>query len=139
MKQRIRKARVQVKGSDAGRRLLLTSILCGLLGAVSHSAHESARVKGVLLDPSQVTDDRLRKLAGNRWNSVVLYLADETRPERTRAAAERVQAAGLGLSYWIEIGRNPALADRHPEWMASLQGHSEWRRHFPNAPVPRDG
>src|SRR5262249_35002319 len=36
--------------------------------------------------------------------------------------------------YWIEIGRNPALADAHPEWMASIQTHEEYRRFFPELP-----
>jgi hypothetical protein len=45
-------------------------------------------------------------------------------------------SAKLNLYYWIEIARNPAMADAHPEWMASIQTHPEWRRHFPNFPQP---
>ena len=38
--------------------------------------------------------------------------------------------------YWIEIARCPSLADEHPRWMASVQGHDEWRRLFENPPRP---
>lgn len=54
--------------------------------------------------------------------------------KQSQAAARRIRDAGLDLYYWIEIARNPTLADAHPEWMASLQTHTEWRRHFPNFP-----
>jgi hypothetical protein len=41
-----------------------------------------------------------------------------------------------GVEYFVEIGRNPELADAHPEWMASLQGHDEWRRFYPSLEAP---
>ncbi|MCA9061263.1 MAG: hypothetical protein KDA85_22270, partial [Planctomycetaceae bacterium] len=53
------------------------------------------------------------------------------------AAAQLILEAGLKLSYWIEIARCPELADTHPEWMATLQGHPKWRRLFPGVPEPR--
>jgi len=30
------------------------------------------------------------------------------------------------------------MAESHPEWMASLQGHPEWRRFFKEIPFPKD-
>jgi len=53
-----------------------------------------------------------------------------------RRACERIKRAKLSLYYWIEVARCPDLADAHPAWMASLQGHSEWRRLFKNPPTP---
>jgi hypothetical protein len=44
----------------------------------------------------------------------------------------------LELHYWIEIARCPELAEEHPRWMASLQGHPEWRRLHKDFPQPGD-
>ena len=38
------------------------------------------------------------------------------------------------LYYWIEVGRNKDFAREHPEWMASLGSHDDWRNSFPDAP-----
>jgi hypothetical protein len=41
---------------------------------------------------------------------------------------------------WIEVARNPAMADAHPEWMAAPGGHhDDWRRRFPKAPIAKTG
>lgn len=92
--------------------------------------------RGVLLTVAQVDRERLRPVRSQGAQAVVLNLAEE---EDAKAAAGRIRAAGFDLYYWIEIGRSPRLADAHPEWMASLQGHPEWRRFFPSAPLPKAG
>jgi hypothetical protein len=56
-----------------------------------------------------------------------------------REAALHVRSRSLPLYYWIEVGRDTALADKHPEWMASLQGHTEWRRFFLKLGKPAEG
>lgn len=53
-----------------------------------------------------------------------------------REAALDVRSRGRPLYYWIEVGRNTTLAEKHPMWMASLQGHNEWRRFFPKLAKP---
>ena len=93
------------------------------------------RLQAVLVAPAQATAAQIKTFAAERFNAVVLYLDDKTPTQQRRAAARRVQQAGLDLSYWIEVARNPVLADAHPEWMASLQTHPEWRRFFPNFPA----
>ena len=90
----------------------------------------------MLIDSSQAGSDRLRELKTGGYNAAVLMLTDGSDRD-TVAAAQRILSAGLDLYYWIEIARNPALADAHPEWMASLQGHPEWRRFFPSLPPAR--
>ncbi|MBI3469887.1 MAG: hypothetical protein HY013_00855 [Candidatus Solibacter usitatus] len=85
-------------------------------------------LRGVLVSPSQL-DGALREPG-----AIVLALS-----EPAAGSARRVRAAGRALYYWIEIARNPRMADAHPEWMASLQGHPEWRRLFPQASKPADG
>jgi hypothetical protein len=97
-----------------------------------------APVRGVLVEPSQATAQRLQTWSRAGFRSVALVL-DDGAASAARAACARIRAAGLEVDYWIEIGRDPRLAELHPEWMASLQGHSEWRRHFPGFPEPQAG
>lgn len=100
----------------------------------SPSAGSEKPMRGVLLSPQQASSTQLKKFAANHYNTVVLYLDEKTSARQRSAAAKRVQSAKLDLFYWIEVARNSALADAHPEWMASIQTHPEWRRHFPNFP-----
>jgi len=95
-------------------------------------------MRGVLVTPEEATAKALREFKREALTGVVLSLRDGETGAAAPAAA-RVRAAGLDLYYWIEVGRCPALAEAHPEWMASLQGHPEWRRLFPNAPEPGAG
>jgi hypothetical protein len=90
----------------------------------------------MLIDARQAGSQRVQELKTGGYNAAVLMLTDG--PDRdTVSAAQGILSAGLDLYYWVEIARNPALADAHPEWMASLQGHPEWRRLFPSSPPTR--
>jgi len=104
------------------------------LFAADAAKANTERMRGVLLTARQATSKELKKLSSQDYNTVVLYLDDKASPTQRRAAARRIQDAKFDLFYWIEIARNPAFADAHPEWMASIQTHPEWRRHFPNFP-----
>ena len=98
------------------------------------SAAAEKRLKGALVSAEQTGADRLRALRAKHYNAVVLAL-DGANAAKELEAARAIGAAGFDLFYWIEVGRNPALADAHPEWMASLEvHHAEWRRLFPKLP-----
>lgn len=99
---------------------------------------QGSGMKGILVNHSEATGKELQAAKKRGITTAVLYL-DEDRPADIVAAATRIRHEGLELYYWIEIGRNPRMADEHPAWMASLQGHPEWRRLFPDAPVPQKG
>lgn len=101
-------------------------------------ALRAARLQAVLVAPEQATQKELRQFKRRGMNGIVLLLEDR-RTQAAAPAAARARAAGLDLYYWIEVGRCPALAEAHPEWMASLQGHPEWRRLFPSTPQPAVG
>jgi hypothetical protein len=103
------------------------------------AAPPSPPMRGVLVTPEESTTEQLRTFSRQGVHEIVLYLGDGTAAVPVRAAVKRIREAGLTPYYWIEVGRSPSLADAHPEWMASLQGHSEWRRFFPQAAKPRDG
>ena len=95
----------------------------------------SAQFRGALLTPEMVTPERLASLREERYDAVVLAVSKANDPERDAAAV--IEKSGLELHYWIEVGRCPELADEHPLWMASLQGHDEWRRFHKGIPLPK--
>ena len=104
------------------------------------TATDRPSLQGALLAAQQATNEKLQSLRQSGMNAVVIELAG-IRPagrQRENAAAKRVHQSKLDLYYWIEVARCPELADAHPEWMASLQGHSQWRRLFADAPHPKD-
>src|SRR6266849_4180593 len=94
----------------------------------------NSKLRAALLAAAQVSTSRIQTLKEQRCNAVALLL-DETDSQKQAAAASEIRSNGLDLAYWVEIARNPSLADAHPEWMASIQTHPEWRRFFPNLPA----
>lgn len=107
------------------------TLVCIALAIPLPAAHATS--KAALLSADQATADRLLQLQREGFTSIALALSDTNAAVDTLAAG-RVSRAGLELDYWIEIARNPALADAHPEWMASIQTHQDWRRLFPQFP-----
>lgn len=91
---------------------------------------------GVVVDAVQVTEAAVADWRAKHFR-VALRLTSRDTATADLDAAQRVKAAGLPLDYLIEVARCPELADAHPEWMASLQGHPEWRKQFPDAPLPQ--
>jgi hypothetical protein len=114
-------------------------LAAGGSGRALGTAALSKPMRGVLVAPQDVTTQQLGTFRKRGANTVAVYLADSAAEAPVRAAVDRIRKAGLAPYYWIEVGRCPTLAERHPEWMASLQGHPEWRRLFPQAPQPHDG
>jgi hypothetical protein len=65
---------------------------------------------------------------------------DEAAKRSWKPLCALAEQAGMTLWPWIEVARNQALADAHPEWMAAPGGHhDDWRRRFPKAPAPQTG
>jgi hypothetical protein len=116
--------------------LLCAGIELLAAAGASQTLADSARLKGVLITPAQATARQLKRFQAEGFDTAVLYLDDTSSAPKKISSAQLIEKSGLNLCYWIEIGRNPSLADSHPEWMASLQTHSEWRRLFPRFPQP---
>ena len=95
----------------------------------------SAEWRGALLTAEMVTAERLSSLRDDGYAAVVLAVSRADMGEKN--AIVKVEKSGLELHYWIEVGRSPELADAHPLWMASLQGHDEWRRFHKTFPRPK--
>ena len=92
-------------------------------------------LRGALYSVDQVEHLSGASLMQAGYSTVVITASEGAAvSDSVRGAARRLQAAGLDLGLWIEVGRDPKLATAHPEWMASIQGHPEWRRFFPEFP-----
>ncbi len=96
-------------------------------------------LKGVLVNSVEVNSIHLKQWKMEGLNTVVLLLSEKEPGRQVQAAAYHIRSSGLHLYYWIEIARHPVMAEEHPEWMASLQGHQEWRRHSPTFPEIAEG
>ena len=94
-------------------------------------------ISGVIVAPATATARQVAEWKRSGVNAVAVLLDEKFGPDECRTAAHAVSSAGLGLYYWIEVARNPAMAEQHPRWMASLGMHDDWRRRFPEAPRPR--
>jgi hypothetical protein len=128
------------------RQLCSIGFLVAVLNALSLNAMAaddgggSHRLRAALVTAEMATEARLQKLRKAGYSAAVLMLSrgDERSASGDRQAVERIGKAGLEAHYWIEVGRCPELADTHPRWMASLQGHPEWRRFHKDFPEPKD-
>ena len=99
----------------------------------------AAGVRGVFARPERVTSEFLLAWKTKGMTAVVVPL-DETTKKKWGTVAKAVGRAGMTLWPWVEVGRNPAMAAEHPEWMASTGGHhDDWRRRFPKAPTAKPG
>ena len=94
---------------------------------------------GVLVMSEHVTPDSLAAWKAKGVSAVIVPL-DEVSKRRWDLVAKTVAQAGMHLWPWIEVARNPAMANTHPEWMAAPGGHhDDWKRRFPNTPVVKKG
>ncbi len=112
---------------------------CSTVTDAQTTGQRSAKeFRGAMLSVGQVTDTRLRWLESTGIRAVALQLRGGAEDrDAERQACQRISSAELDLYFWIEVARCPDLADAHPTWMASLQGHTEWRRLFDDPPTPR--
>jgi len=138
VKQLARHPYVPLPRSFAALALAIAMLLSGPGSAV---VGQAPLVRGALLSAATADASRLTELHGQGYTAILLSLDSDSEEARKadREAAERVSRAGLDLWYWIEVARCPEMANDHPLWMASLQGHPEWRRFFREFPNPRPG
>ncbi len=117
--------------------IVLTVVAAGVLvpWAECHAAEPKLPMRGVLVGIDRVSPEFLAAWKAKGVSAVVVPLDDATK-RRWKPMAEAVERAGMTIWPWIEVARNPAMADAHPEWMAAIGGHhDDWRRRFPNAPA----
>jgi hypothetical protein len=95
--------------------------------------------EAVITVPAGIDSKQVSAWQNEGFDAVVLVLDERFEAAAYAAAAKAIGASSLVLYYWVEVARNPALADEHPEWMASLGMHDDWRTHYPNLRALEEG
>jgi hypothetical protein len=114
-------------------------VLNGYLQAEPEKADDSTPPTYLLVDPDDINAAKVAAWKEEGFKAVVLTLDERHEPATYVAAFEAITANGFDLYYWIEVGRNPGFASEHPEWIASLGSHDDWRKQFPKAPQLKKG
>jgi len=97
-------------------------------------------IRGVLMDARGATAGALASWKAEGGTAVLVPLDESIGRDRWGELATSAERAGLALYPWVEVGRNPVMAEAHPEWMAAPGGHhDDWRRRFPDAPAKKPG
>ena len=103
----------------------------------TQASDANAPMRGVLVISERVTPDFLAGWKARGVSEVIVPLDESSRPG-WGLLAKTVAQAEMHLWPWIEVARNPEMADSHPDWIAAVGGHhDDWRRRFPNAPVAK--
>ncbi len=92
--------------------------------------------EAVIVEPETVIAEKVAGWKKEGFRAIVVAVDDRHEAAVLQKAAKAVAASSLDLYCWIEVGRNPALAREHPEWMASLGSHDDWRKLFPKVRGP---
>lgn len=95
-------------------------------------------IKGLLIEASWLQHQQAQPLKDSGYKQLVINIQSSPTNSQLRAL-QRLKEHDLEVWYWIEIARDEQMAAQHPEWMASIQGHPEWRRFHPNFPKETQG
>ena len=90
----------------------------------------------VLVEPQAVSTQALAGWKSESFSAVAVILDDAVDVTFARTLNSRVAESGMDLYWWIEVARNPTLANAHPRWMASLGSHNDWQKNFPSVRKP---
>ena len=119
---------------------MIAALWCAQQIASLHGQAAAAPpVEIVLVEAQMVTPSAVAQWKQEGFKAAAVVLDERTTAAGYRELAGRVSGSGLDLYCWIEVGRNPKMAAEHPRWMAALGMHSDWQKHFPNAPEPKVG
>lgn len=99
-----------------------TVTLAASAGPGSQARLES---RSVLLSAERIDRESVAKWERDGYQVVIECQGDLPALKQAALLVRSIQGQ---VDYFIEIGRCPELADQHPLWMASLQGHDAWRR-----------
>jgi hypothetical protein len=97
----------------------------------SAAGADEKQFEAVLVAPAAVAGEKIAAWKKEGFRAVVVLLEEQHEEVLLRKVAQAIAAYSLDLYFWIEVGRSPALARAHPEWMASLGMHGDWRKRFP--------
>jgi hypothetical protein len=87
-----------------------------------------------LVNPAMPADALKKRMSDRQTVGLIVELSEQHELKDYEAVAVAAKAAGVPLYGWIEIARQPELAKKHPEWLAGLGHHADWRKRFPDFP-----
>ena len=96
-------------------------------------------LEALLIEADAVNTEKVAVWKKEGFTSLVIVLDERFDAGVYQRAAEAIATNALDVYYWIEVGRNPAFADEHPQWMASLGSHNDWRKLFPDTTELQEG
>jgi hypothetical protein len=120
-------------------------VLCGLLGTclvlttVIAATGKPKPLQIILVEPSTASAAAVTAWKADGIGAVALVLDERSDAAVLKGAADAATAGGLSVYVWVEVGRSPDLARDHPEWMASLGMHADWRTRFPGVRPTANG
>jgi hypothetical protein len=101
--------------------------------------NDTRPIEAVITLPDLVDSKQVTAWAKEGFDAVALVLDERFKTDAYHSAADAIRASSLDLFYWVEVARNPTMAAEHPEWMASLGMHDDWRKRFSNVRALEDG
>jgi hypothetical protein len=104
-------------------------LLCG--GTWALADHAVSPIKMVITEANKADAAAVAGWKREGYGAVVLVLDEGQEASAFQKAGKRITQSGLDLYLWIEVARNPAMAREHPEWLAALGMHDDWRKRFP--------
>jgi hypothetical protein len=108
----------------------------GIIEASNDSRRASEIVpegyRGRVAAGADVTAETVNAWQASGWNGVVLFVDGATELDQVTDAVKLLSRAGFSVEYFVEVARCVEMAELHPEWMGSIQGHDEWRRLYPD-------
>jgi hypothetical protein len=99
----------------------------------------SAPLELVLVDPDTVNARQIEEWQREGFSALGILLDEEHGADAYARAAAAAAFDQMDVYYWIEIARNPRIADAHPRLMASLGMHDDWQARFPATNPPKKG
>jgi hypothetical protein len=109
------------------------------VAAILSAANRDKPLEIVLVEPDAVDAVNATAWKADGFGAVALVLDERFETTALKRAADAATGNGLALYLWIEVARNADMAREHPEWMASLGMHADWRTRFPNIrPLGKD-
>ena len=97
------------------------------------------QVQMVLIEPGMASVESLERWKQNGFTALAVVLDEKTEASAYRRIGQRTSEAEMDLYWWIEVGRNAAMATANPRWMAALGSHEDWQKNFPTFPEPGIG
>lgn len=115
-----------------------------VITAAAVTAQPVFAIQGELIRLADVSLDSLPADADSDANVLIIDVGSNLEDvEQKRDQLEKIHDQAVRhkrkIGWWIEVARCQSLADSHPQWMASLQGHGEWHRRFPKSAMAQAG